>query len=447
MGILVLILFVIVIVLAIKNSNTTKLLLKLQKEVDANKPIMDKYSTLELLEQQIQKATQELNNIITSTEEANNQNKSALALLKITEDQLQEYSGESDLVMMGFYSPHYNFPDSAAYKLRLDEIINKQKQMAKDGGAVLSKISWSIGGKQKDGEKMTVKVIQLMVRAFNGECDALIEDVKFSNVVKYEEKIQRSKQTIDKLTEFFGCSLTDEYMNLKLEELRLVYEYIEKKEAEKEEQRQIKEQMREEEKVRRELEKAQQEAEKEEQRYREALDRARKEMENASGEELQLMNSKIEELQKLLEIAHTQKERALSQAQLTKSGFVYVISNIGSFGEDVYKIGMTRRLEPMDRVRELGDASVPFDFDVHVMIFSENAPELENQLHRKFNVHRVNKVNTKKEFFKVSIKDIEAAATAFMPTSEISFTLLAEAKEFRETIAMSNDYQIKNHIL
>ena len=122
--------------------------------------------------------------------------------------------------------------------------------------------------------------------------------------------------------------------------------------------------------------------------------------------------SKIKELELKLEEAHTKKEKALSMAQQTKRGHVYVISNIGSFGENLYKIGMTRRLEPVDRVKELGDASVPFPFDIHAMIFSENAPDLEKSLHNTFNNRRVNKINTRKEFFMSHLKKLKNIAQA-----------------------------------
>ena len=134
------------------------------------------------------------------------------------------------------------------------------------------------------------------------------------------------------------------------------------------------------------------------------------------------------------EEARKQKERAISRAQLTKSGYVYVISNVGSFGEQVYKVGMTRRLEPMDRIYELGDASVPFPFDVHAMIYSENAPELESALHGFLSERRVNMVNPRKEFFQVSLNEIENFARD--KSLKIEFTKLAEAKEYRETLAL-----------
>lgn len=142
----------------------------------------------------------------------------------------------------------------------------------------------------------------------------------------------------------------------------------------------------------------------------------------------------IEELQRRLAEAHANRERAIARAQMTRSGQVYVISNVGSFGENVFKIGMTRRLDPLDRVRELGDASVPFQFDVHGIIYSDDAPGLENLLHRTFSHRRVNLVNERKEFFAVPIDEI--AEVVKRHDAEIELTLLAEAKEYRSTLAL-----------
>ena len=132
-----------------------------------------------------------------------------------------------------------------------------------------------------------------------------------------------------------------------------------------------------------------------------------------------------------------EKETVLEREANAKAGFVYVISNIGSFGEDVYKIGMTRRLEPMDRIKELSSASVPFEFDVHAMIFSENAPELENILHKHFESNSVNKVNLRKEFFRVSLDEIEDVVTQNY-NKTVKFTRVPVASEYRQTLNISN---------
>ena len=163
------------------------------------------------------------------------------------------------------------------------------------------------------------------------------------------------------------------------------------------------------------------------------MESARAEVGRASGEQLENLNAKIQDLQTQLEAARQQKERAVSLAELTKAGYVYVISNIGSFGEDVYKVGMTRRWEPMERIRELSGASVPFGYDVHAMMYSENAPALETALHRWMEDRRMNLVNPRKEFFQIGLHEIEAFARKNGVT--IEFTRLAEAREYRETIA------------
>jgi Rad3-related DNA helicase len=278
---------------------------------------------------------------------------------------------------------------------------------------------------------------KLILYAFNGECDSIISKVKWNNATKMEERIEKAFKDINKLGEVFSIYITDYFKNLKIEELSLTHEYEEKKYQEKEEQKRIREQMREEDRAQKELEKEQREAEDEEKRFQKALDKARKELGSVSQNELEELNKQISSLEQRLKDAHERKERALSMAQMTKVGHIYVISNIGSFGVGVVKIGMTRRLDPLDRVKELGDASVPFQFDIHAIIHSENAPELERQLHKKFQDQRLNRINSRKEFFRVGLEEIEEFVKGHL-NAQIEFTLLAEAREYRETIYLSN---------
>jgi hypothetical protein len=225
------------------------------------------------------------------------------------------------------------------------------------------------------------------------------------------------------------------YYKLKVEELQLQYEYLVKIQQERDEQREIKERMREEAKVLAEIEKLEKEAQREQKLYDNLLKKVRLELEKANKDEKMLLELRIEELENNLQEAYEKMQRAKSMAQKTKSGYVYVISNIGSFGEDVYKIGMTRRLEPMERINELSSASVPFAFDVHAMIYSEDAPALEKDLHNKFADKRVNKVNLRKEFFKISLSEIEKEVNERFDAS-IEFTKLAEAIEYRQSQMM-----------
>jgi len=274
-----------------------------------------------------------------------------------------------------------------------------------------------------------------MLRAFNGESDSFIARVSYRNVDAMEKRIKTAFDAINSITEKYdSCKLNPRYLDLRVQELQLVYEWEEAKQQEKEEQARIREQMREEEKAAREAEKAQQQAEKEEAKYQELLEKAQKDASAASEKDKEKLSAKIAELQqRIAEIE--EKKQAISQAMLTKTGHVYIISNVGSFGENVYKIGMTRRLEPMDRVKELGDASVPFPFDVHAMIRTSDAPSLENALHKHFDRRRLNLENERKEFFRVSIDEIRNELDQLKNDlgidSELRMTLLAEAKEFR----------------
>jgi len=347
-------------------------------------------------------------------------------------------SEEQSLREMGFYESRFNYTTSQAYKAALDKNLARQKEMLKSGEAALCTREWVIDGSREAGRKQSDKALSLMLRAFNGECDAAIGKVRFNNFHAMENRIQRAFTTINNLAEAQACTLSEKYLALKIEELSLSHEHAMKVEAEREEQRELKEQMREEAKAAREAERAIQEAEAEERRRQAALERARAELQQAAREQQSAerqaeLEAKMRELEQQLAEAHANSERAISLAQQTKTGHVYVISNIGSFGDNVFKIGMTRRLDPMDRIWELSDASVPFDFDVHAVIHTEDAPGLEAELHRRFSDRRVNVINQRKEFFYASIEEIAEVVRG--KCGDIELTLAAEAAEFFQSEA------------
>jgi hypothetical protein len=344
---------------------------------------------------------------------------------------------EATLQSFGFYKPHYNFPDSSRYAQELERIRNEQKRMLKEKTAAACASEWTVNGSKVEGRKQITQTLNLMLRAFNGESDASVTKVKYNNVGVMEARIRKAYEKINGLAQVQRCSISTRYLDLKLQELFLAHEYQEKQQEEKDEQRRIREQMREEEIAQRELDNARREAEQEEERYEKALVRARAEVERAEGEKQARLRSEIEELQAKLLEARANKERAIARAQLTRSGNVYIISNVGSFGEDIYKIGMTRRLDPNDRVRELSGAAVPFDFDVHAMIYSDDAPALENILHNSFLLRRVNRINERREFFKAGLDEIVSAAGPAAASIEV--TRVAEAKEYRKTLALIED--------
>jgi hypothetical protein len=346
-----------------------------------------------------------------------------------------------DFISYGVYKPHFEFDSSEEYKIKMIQIREQQREMIRDKKAALCHTEWAVEGSKAEGRKMTNRNLKLILRAFNNECESAILKVKWNNVEKMEERINKAYDSLNKLGEPNHIEISWDYYQLKLNELYLAHEYQEKLYEEKEEQRRHRTEMREEEKVRREIEKAKKEAEDEEKRYQNSLELARQEISLAQGEELTKLNEQLKILEEKLKEAQDKKERAISRAEQTKSGHVYIISNIGSFGNRIYKIGMTRRLDPIDRVKELGDASVPFGFDVHAMIYSDNAPTLESNLHNIFKKRRVNLVNFRREYFFANLDEIEKVIKNL--PGENHFTKLAEAKEYRESIVIRDKAKIE----
>lgn len=275
-----------------------------------------------------------------------------------------------------------------------------------------------------------------VIDAFNGKVDTIMAKVKRDNFGTLSQKLKDAFSLVNHDgAAFRNARITHPYLDARIDELQWACAAKELQDLEREEQREIKAAIREEERARREYEKALKQTEKEEKMLREAMDKARKQLQEAHAEDAEKYQDQLNELQGKLEEAEAKNQRALSMAQQTKRGHVYIISNIGSFGEDVFKIGLTRRLEPLDRVKELGDASVPFLFDVHAMIYSEDAPQLESSLHKVFDARRVNKVNYRKEFFRAGISEIKEHIDLL--GIEAKWTMAAEAQQFRESEALA----------
>lgn len=341
---------------------------------------------------------------------------------------------EEDLenVSVGLYKPHFTYADSDAYKAAITKTRDQQKSMIRSGQATHCGTEWTVGGSKRDGERMIKQYERLVLRAFNAESDASIANVTWNNYQVMKTRIEKTFDALNKLGTVMNVSLTPEYRNARLNELQLVFEAVEKKRLEREEQRRLRAEQREEERVQRELQKEQEEAEHDEARFEKALEKARAELAASIDAEREAMLTRVQALEADLAAAHSRKERAIAQAELTKVGHVYVISNIGAFGEGILKIGLTRRLDPEERVKELGDTSVPFPFDLHGLIYSENAPNLETQLHNRFWERRVNWANDRKEFFKVSLDEVSEVFKEL--GLEASLRGIPEAREYRETL-------------
>ncbi|MEB5927480.1 DUF4041 domain-containing protein [Enterococcus faecalis] len=272
---------------------------------------------------------------------------------------------------------------------------------------------------------------------FESEITGLINKLTISNVDSTRERIIKVFDKINKLFQNDKAKINKRLLEFKLQELELNYSYIVKVNEEKEQQKAIKEQMIEEEKVRKEIEREKKRIDKEERQFNLEITKLMSYMQKSNTDvEKELYANKIKELETKLKELESIRENVLQREINTRAGYVYIISNIGSFGEDIYKIGMTRRLEPMDRIKELSSASVPFEFDVHAMIFSEDAPTLENKLHNHFRKQEVNKINQRKEFFKVSLEEIEKVVLENF-NETVTFTKLAKAEQYRRSLELA----------
>jgi hypothetical protein len=366
---------------------------------------------------------------------------------ELAELERQVKEKRKDLVLMddeillqsfGFYKPKYDLMNSEAYKARMEQVRAEQAALIKSGRATNSPTNWTVNNSAKEGERMIKDNVKLIVRSFNNECDASIVNVKFSNLESTEKRIIKAYETLNQLARRLGISLTQQYLDLKLQELHLAYEYQVKKQQEKEEQKRLREQLREEAKLQREIEDAKLKLDKEEKHFVKALAALNAQLVRAGSDaERELLEKERASVEQELTDLAKARQDVLNRDRNTRAGYVYIISNIGAFGENVYKIGVTRRLDPQERVDELGDASVPFDFDIHALIFSEDAPALENALHRAFEKRRLNMINQRREFFNVTLDEIEQVVRKNF-SKPVEFVVLADAPEYRQSALLRN---------
>ncbi|MGU8428182.1 DUF4041 domain-containing protein [Clostridium perfringens] len=339
----------------------------------------------------------------------------------------------------GLYKPIYDFESSEKYKQAIDNLRVVQKEMIKNKSAVIYSNNWTVDGSKAKGRKMTNDNIKQIIMAFNIECDNLIAKVKYNNIQSIQKRIEKTFERLNKLNESNQVRLTSKYLECKLSELKLVHEYQVKKQEEKEEQKRIREELREEAKLKKELEEAKKNTLKDITHFENALSKLNEQLKsnNLSDEEIKNLQLKKEELEKNIDNLNLSLKDIDYRQENQRAGYVYIISNIGAFGKDVYKIGMTRRLEPMERIDELGDASVPFNFDVHAMIFADDAPKLENALHKAFENKKLNMVNQRREFFNVTLEEIEKVVKENFDKT-VEFKKEPEAEQFRQSLKIKD---------
>lgn len=335
-----------------------------------------------------------------------------------------------------YLKPTYSLLDQLAENYGFDEAGRSLKQARANSQSMVDAGRAAACDYVERNRRETA--VRFVLDAFNGKVDTILGRVKSDNMGTLEQQVRDAYSLVNHNGGAFrDARITPEYLGSRLDELKWAASVVALREREKEEQRQIRERMREEERARREIEKALRDAAKEEEALQKAMAKVHAQVVRASEEQRAAFEAQLEMLQVKLSEAEERNQRALSMAQQTKAGHVYVISNIGSFGEHVFKVGMTRRLEPADRVRELGDASVPFPFDVHAMIWADDAPALEHALHKQFLTAQINKVNPRKEFFRLPVTVLRDAVEKMGLNA--TWTLTADASQYRETLSIERE--------
>ncbi|HBG1486813.1 DUF4041 domain-containing protein [Clostridioides difficile] len=352
--------------------------------------------------------------------------------LKRLSEELIQTEDEVLLQSFGLYNPKYDFENSDEYMEKLKEIREMQKLLIRNKTGVKYSDSWTVDGSVQKGRTMTNQNIKTALKLFNSECDIAMSKVSFKNIDSIEKRIRKAFTDTNKLNTSNKVSIKENYLNLKIDELYLYYEYLQMKEEEKEEQRALREQMKEEALVQKEIENQKRKLKKEELQFKNELLRLKSTIPEDEKDKLE-WEQKINSIEEKLALLSKDLDDVLNREQNTRAGHVYIISNIGSFGENIYKIGVTRRLDPTERINELSSASVPFKYDIHATIFSEDAPKLESALHKAFDNKRVNKVNNRKEFFKVTLDEIRTEVEKNFDKT-VEYTKLAEAQEYRQTL-------------
>jgi multidrug efflux pump subunit AcrA (membrane-fusion protein) len=345
----------------------------------------------------------------------------AVRVLETAQAQIVQTDEVAALQEVGVYEYRHPLQDAVAYKSRLKDNKDQAKAKVRAGTAVHSATSWTVNGSAQKGTAMVREVSKLMLRAYNAEADNCVRTLRPHTLQTTMTRLGKAGDTIARLGKTMNIEIDASYHRLRLLELELTADYLVKQDEEKERIRAERERQREDEAARREFEREKTRLMKEQAQYSIAMAQLR-----AAGDV-----SGVAELQAHLDQVNSSIQDVERRAANTRAGHVYIISNVGSFGEDMIKIGMTRRLDPNDRIRELGDASVPFKFDVHALIFSDDAVGLETRLHQSLEHCRVNQVNRRREFFRIRPVDVLPLVKQAAGSHLMEFTELAEALEWR----------------
>ena len=326
----------------------------------------------------------------------------------------------------------YTYETSKEFDDQLKEIRRKQKAMIKNKEAMIHDTNWTIDGSSTKGNKLMKDIAKLALDSFNDYCDSLIVRLRYSGIDKAKENIANKYTKINKLLSSFCTRISAAYLNLKYDEVQLKCLFLQKKEEEKEEISRREAEIREQLKLEEEIKKAQEKIQYEQTQFNTEIARLQEQLNNEQGNNKAIMKQ-LKKLQDKIAKLEEKKKDVLNRQINRKAGWVYVISNPSL--NNMVKIGVTRRLSPMDRVNELGSASVPFKFGVHSIIFSEDAFKLEHDLHMAFDSYRVNKVNKQKEFFAVTLDMVKEEVLKHNPTATFIDNVVVDEYQLSKEVA------------
>ena len=346
-----------------------------------------------------------------------------------TKNNLIETQEIAMLQEVGIYQYTSILDTSEGYAEKISKIRNKIKERnVANGGAITAAQNWTVNGSTSEGGKMVKEFSKLMLRAYNGEVDDAIRTLKPFKLQSAVDRVNKVETSIERLGKTMQIEIDDNYHKLRIEEIRLTADFLTKKEEEKEQQKEERLRLKEEEKAQKEFEREKEKLNKELMHHQSVLAKANETGNDKVAEEARVKIAEVESSISGVE------ERAAN----IRTGYVYVISNIGSFGESVLKVGLTRRIDPEERIQELSDASVPFKFDIHAIIFSADAVSLERQLHQELENFRLNKVNARKEFFSTTPGFVRELLAKLSTESILTYNEIAEAPEWRISTKAAN---------
>lgn len=403
-----------------------KLSLQAQSAIEIDETINSKKDELKETQNKIEEKAKKLHFLLYKITEKEDELNDLRAEVGDIDSQLESSS-------YGLYNAKYSFSESWEYKDKLKEIRDNERASVRNDYAVQYNPNWTLDGSLAKGRRMNKKNMKAMLRSFNNECTEAIRKVNYSNYDLIHKRIQKSFEQHNKINNMNQLKINNEYLQYKFDELDLAFGYQVKKEEEKEELRKQRQIEREEKQNKREFERNNKKIDKDINHNKKAIKELEERLSEDNSESLQ---EEINKLKQKIKSMNAEKKQQAEQMYTPTAGYVYIISNIGAFGKNVFKIGVTRRLKPEERINELSSASVPFRFDVHALIYSNNAFDLEAKLHQRFNDKRVNKINNRKEFFRITIDDIKEELKKYKDVT-VDFTEKPEADEYRATLKLN----------